>query len=253
VVQEAVPSIAPSPARATARGTTLVTGAAGFIGSHVVDALLARGHRVVAVDDLSGGFRDQIDPRAAFVRGSILDVELIHRLFDEHRFGYVFHLAAYAAEGLSHFIKRFNYQNNLIGSVNLINAAIRHDGTQTRAFSYIADVAPVIAASIERPEAYDQAFNIGADRAVTVNALGETVSCALGVPFRPEYWPARVEVAHIHACHDKARAILGFCDRVPLEDGVRAMAARARRVGPRGSEPFGALELERHLPPSWQA
>ena len=104
-----------------------MTGAAGFIGSHVVGELLAHGHDVVALDDLSGGFQSNVDDRATFVEGSILDVELIDRLFDEHHFAYVFHLAAYAAEGLSHFIRRFNYQNNLIGSVNLINAAIHHE------------------------------------------------------------------------------------------------------------------------------
>ena len=49
------------------------------------------------------------------------------RVFREHRVRRVYHLAAYAAEGLSHFIRRFNYQNNLIGSVNLINASVNHD------------------------------------------------------------------------------------------------------------------------------
>ena len=84
--------------------SVLVSGGAGFIGAHVVRSLLDRGHRVVALDDLSGGFRDNVDPRATFVEGSILDVPLVDRLFDTHRFAYVFHLAAYAAEGLSHFI-----------------------------------------------------------------------------------------------------------------------------------------------------
>ena len=57
----------------------------------------------------------------------MLDQQLLHRLFERYRFTYVYHLAAYAAEGLSHFIKRFNYKNNLIGSVNLINEAVNHD------------------------------------------------------------------------------------------------------------------------------
>src|SRR5580704_5168268 len=106
--------------------TSLVTGGAGFIGSHVADELLAMGHKVVVLDDLSGGFEDNVPSEAIFVKGSILDHELIDRLFERHNFTYVYHLAAYAAEGLSHFIKRFNYENNLIGSVNLINASVNH-------------------------------------------------------------------------------------------------------------------------------
>ena len=106
--------------------TSLVTGGAGFIGSHVADELITLGHKVVVLDDLSGGFEDNVPRQAVFVKGSILDHDLIERLFERHRFTYVYHLAAYAAEGLSHFIKRFNYQNNLIGSVNLINASVNH-------------------------------------------------------------------------------------------------------------------------------
>src|ERR1700685_4247965 len=106
--------------------TSLVTGGAGFMGSHVAENLLNMGHEVVVLDDLSGGFEENVPKRATFVRGTILDHELVDRLFDRHSFQYVYHLAAYAAEGLSHFIKRFNYSNNLIGSVNLINASVNH-------------------------------------------------------------------------------------------------------------------------------
>lgn len=106
--------------------TSLVTGGAGFIGSHVADEALRLGHKVVVLDDLSGGFEDNVPKDAIFVKGSILDHDLIERLFDRHNFTYVYHLAAYAAEGLSHFIKRFNYNNNLIGSVNLINASVNY-------------------------------------------------------------------------------------------------------------------------------
>src|SRR5687767_2844675 len=106
---------------------SLLTGGAGFIGAHVCRELLNLGHKVIVLDDLSGGFRENVPQGAQFVEGSITDHELLDKLFTEHKFDYVYHLAAYAAEGLSHFIRRFNYTNNLIGSVNLINAAVRHE------------------------------------------------------------------------------------------------------------------------------
>lgn len=102
----------------------LVTGGAGFIGSHVTDRLVESGHDVTVLDDLSGGFVENVNASARFVEGSVIDRDLVGRLFDESRFEYVYHLAAYAAEGLSHFIKRFNYENNLMGSINLINASV---------------------------------------------------------------------------------------------------------------------------------
>ncbi len=118
--------------------TSLVTGGAGFMGSHVAEHLLAMGHDVVVLDDLSGGFRENVPAGATFVAGSILDHDLVERLFKRHSFEYVYHLAAYAAEGLSHFIKRFNYNNNLIGSVNLINAAVNHG---TKRFVFTSSIA----------------------------------------------------------------------------------------------------------------
>src|SRR5215471_10068602 len=106
---------------------TLVTGGAGFMGSHVAEHLLKMGQEVIVLDDLSGGFEDNVPNGAKFVQGSIFDHRLVDSLFEKYSFDYVYHLAAYAAEGLSHFIKRFNYNNNLIGSINLINAAVNHN------------------------------------------------------------------------------------------------------------------------------
>lgn len=104
-----------------------VTGAAGFIGSHVAKWLLRDGIDVVALDDLSGGVRDSVPRGAKWVQGPITDLELLTRLFETEQFDYVYHLAAYAAEGLSHFIRRYNYQTNLINSVNLIDLAVNLD------------------------------------------------------------------------------------------------------------------------------
>jgi UDP-glucose 4-epimerase len=104
----------------------LVTGGAGFIGSHLVDYLIDEmGEEVVVIDDLSGGFRDNVNKKARFINGSINDIRLVNKTMK--RVDVVYHLAAYAAEGLSHFIKNFNYNNNLVGSINLINAAVNEN------------------------------------------------------------------------------------------------------------------------------
>ena len=114
------------------------------------------GHTVTVLDDLSGGYAQNIPQGAAFVKGSILNHELIDRLFREKQFTHVYHLAAYAAEGLSHFIRRFNYSNNLIGSVNLLNASVNF-GVKTFVFTssiavYGAGQSPMTEEMIPVPE-----------------------------------------------------------------------------------------------------
>ena len=79
---------------------------------------------MIVLDDLSGGTAANVPAGAEFRHGSVCDPDVVDAVFAAHRVDYVFHLAAYAAEGLSHFIKRFNYMNNVVGSVNLINAAV---------------------------------------------------------------------------------------------------------------------------------
>ncbi len=325
----------------------LVTGGAGFIGSHVSRHLLKMGYEVVVLDDLSGGFEDQVPTGAKLVIGSITDAALVNRLFSECQFEYVFHLAAYAAEGLSHFIKHFNYTNNLLGSVNLINAAVNHqvkcfvftssiavygsnvvpmteqmipqpedpygiakyaveldlreshemfglnyvvfrphnvygenqnigdpyrnvigifinqimqdqpmtifgDGLQTRAFSYIDDVAPIIAASITRPECFNKVFNVGADTPCTVLELAEKVAAAMGVHPNIRYLPPRNEVKHAYASHDRVRAVFGdLIQNVPLEVGLARMAAWAKKVGARRGKPFKHIEVHKNMPSIW--
>ena len=136
--------------------TTLVTGGAGFMGSHLADELVAMGHRVVVLDDLSGGSRANAPAAAELVQGSVTDHECVDRLFARHRFDHVFHFAAHAAEGLSHFRKRFNYTNNLLGSVNVINASV-NAGT-VRCFVFTSSIAvygpaqvPTSESTIPRP------------------------------------------------------------------------------------------------------
>jgi UDP-glucose 4-epimerase len=117
---------------------SLVTGGAGFIGAHLARALLDADHEVTVLDDLSGGFERNVPKGARFVKGSVVDDALVEKLFHDTKPDYVFHLAAYAAEGLSHFIRRFNYTNNLIGSVNLINASVR---AEVKRFVFTSSIA----------------------------------------------------------------------------------------------------------------
>jgi UDP-glucose 4-epimerase len=327
---------------------SLVTGGAGFIGAHVVNALINRGDKVIVVDDLSGGFEDYINPKAVFRNGSVYDHEFITKLFDEFKFDYVYHLAAYAAEGLSHFIRRFNYNNNLIGSINLINESIKHkvkcfvftssiavygagqvpmteattpmpedpygvskyavemdlrsahemfglnyvifrphnvygeyqnigdryrnvigifmnqlmqekpltifgDGNQTRAFSYIDDVAPHIARSVDIPEAYNEVFNIGADKEYTVNELAEVIMETMGIKGSIRHLPARNEVVNAYSDHSKAKRIFRISDEnfTSLKEGVRKMAEWAKTAGARESSRFSNIEITEKLPAVW--
>jgi UDP-glucose 4-epimerase len=107
--------------------TVLVTGGAGFIGSHISEELVGSGYRVIVLDDLSGGFESNVPKGATFVKGSITDYALLENLFQRYGFAYVFHAAAYASVGMSHFVKRLNYENNVMGSVNLINLSVNHN------------------------------------------------------------------------------------------------------------------------------
>jgi UDP-glucose 4-epimerase len=106
-------------------GTQLVTGGAGFIGSHLVKHLLDHGHRVVVLDDLSGGRPENVDPRAELSISSVVRESDVERVFEAGDFEHVYHFAAFTAEGLSHFAKRLNYDVNVRGSINVINAAVR--------------------------------------------------------------------------------------------------------------------------------
>jgi UDP-glucose 4-epimerase len=325
----------------------LVTGGAGFIGAHVTAELVQRGHQVTVLDDLSGGFIDNIAPGARFIQGSITDVMLVNNLFDHVRFDYVYHLAAYAAEGLSHFIKRFNYDNNLMGSINLINAAINTgvkcfvftssiavygtspqlpmteetpahpedpygiakyaveqelavckrmfdlnyiifrphnvygerqniadkyrnvvgifmnqilqnkpmtvfgDGTQTRAFSYIGDMAPIMAEAIDTPGAYNQVFNIGADQPYSINELATAIAQAMGVTPDIQHLPARDEVVNAYSSHEKVQRTFGPRRLYTLEEGLGRMAAWVKQHGARMSKEFDGIEVTKNFPKAW--
>jgi len=326
----------------------LVTGAAGFIGSHVVDHCLALGMTVTATDDLSGGFLRNVPSGSRFVQGDLRDAAFVTSLWDTENFDTVYHLGAYAAEGLSHFIRRYNYQTNLIASVNLINEAIKHDvkcfvftssiavygcnqtpmvetltpqpedpygiskyaveldlkaahemfglnhvifrphnvygerqniadryrnvigifmnqllqdqpmtifgdGSQSRAFSHVDDVAPIIARAPLVPEATNRVFNVGADTPYSVLELAEEVAAALGRPSRIQHLEARNEVMHAFADHTAVRTVFAPEAPVDLAIGLRRMARLVLDQGPAAPIRFDNIEVSRNLPASWRS
>ncbi len=100
----------------------LVTGGAGYIGSHAVKELLDAGHQVVVLDNLSKGHEEAIDKRAAFVRGSTQDIDLVVNKMKLHEVEAVMHFAADIEVGESVTDPYKYYQNNFSNSVMLLEA-----------------------------------------------------------------------------------------------------------------------------------
>lgn len=325
--------------------TVLITGGAGFIGSHVAKHCLDLGFEVVVIDDLSGGSTENIPEGCHFIECSVLDQNELDAIFHVDRPKYVYHLAAYAAEGLSHFIRNFNYQNNLIGSMNIINACVKYDvkclvftssiavmangvppyqenepfrpadpygiakaaveqdlhcalemfglnyivfrpfnvygpgqnigdkyrnvigifmnqimngqpltvfgdGKQTRAFSYIDDVAPHIARSVQMEEAYNNVFYIGGSQSYSIKHLIDVIAREFETVPEVTYLQERHEAKVASALTEKAQQLFGR-SWTPLELGIRKMAAWAREVGPRKSSEFQNIEIRKNLPEGW--
>jgi UDP-glucose 4-epimerase len=106
-----------------------VTGCAGLLGSNYTRHLLSNGHEVVGIDDLSGGYKAFVPSgeNFTFVKMNLEKRKKIVELFEKEKPDVLLHFAAYAAEGLSPFIRNYNYRNNLICSANLINECITHN------------------------------------------------------------------------------------------------------------------------------
>jgi len=106
-----------------------VTGCAGLLGANYTRHLLANGHEVIGIDDLSGGYKAFLPKgeKFTFAKFDLERRKKVVELFEEHKPDVLFHFAAYAAEGLSPFIRNFNYRNNLICSANLINECVAHN------------------------------------------------------------------------------------------------------------------------------
>lgn len=106
--------------------TILVTGIGGFLGSHCAEHLLRAGHRVIGLDDLSGGTISNIPPGVIFYKGDICDEAAVNRLFAHHKIDAIVHCAAFASENLSHNCRLHTYRSIVMGSATLVNAAVNH-------------------------------------------------------------------------------------------------------------------------------
>ena len=108
--------------------TILITGVAGLLGSRLADWILKNKpeYKVVGIDDLSGGYKENIPKDVEFW---IMDLthKNIENCFKTYNPKYVFHFAAYAAEGLSPFIRTYNYTNNLLATANVVNNCINYN------------------------------------------------------------------------------------------------------------------------------
>ena len=104
----------------------LITGVAGLLGSRLADHLVSHNIQVIGIDNLSGGYIENVNPKVIFYNMDLQDTKL-RDIFEQHKPTFVYHFAAYAAEGLSPFIRTYNYKNNLVSTANIINECIRHD------------------------------------------------------------------------------------------------------------------------------
>jgi UDP-glucose 4-epimerase len=108
----------------------ILTGCAGLLGANYSRHLIQNGHNVLGIDNLSGGYKSFLPKdkeNFSFKKINLENRKKVSEIFEDYKPDVCIHFAAYAAEGLSPFIRNFNYRNNLICSANLINECIIHD------------------------------------------------------------------------------------------------------------------------------
>jgi UDP-glucose 4-epimerase len=111
------------------RKNVLITGVAGLLGSRLARWITVNrpDYEVFGIDDLSGGFRENVPPGVQFLKFNLEDQARLEQAFKQFRPSIVYHFAAYAAEGLSPFIRTYNYRNNLLVTSDIVNHCINFD------------------------------------------------------------------------------------------------------------------------------
>ena len=106
----------------------LITGVGGLLGSRLADWIINNtDNQVVGIDDFSGGYIENVNKKIIFYKFNLTNLDKLYNVFKKEKIEIVYHFAAYAAEGLSPFIRKFNYENNVIASSNLITCSIEHN------------------------------------------------------------------------------------------------------------------------------
>ena len=105
----------------------LITGVAGLIGSRIAEWVITHHpeYKVIGIDNLSGGYKENI-PKSVDFHQLDISTDDLDPVFSSGKIDYVFHFAAYAAEGLSPFIRKFNYTNNLVATAGIVNKCIQY-------------------------------------------------------------------------------------------------------------------------------
>lgn len=312
--------------------TVLVTGGAGFIGSHMAQRLLDLGNKVVVLDNESTGLRENVPAGTDYLLGDVSRPEDVEAAFAKG-LDAVFHIAGQASNIRSFDEPFADLSTNVIGTLNVLQACIRHrvprllfassmttyghpeklpvsetevprpisyygitkyaaeryvlatagrpdlnfpfhatafrmfnvygerqrldnpyqgvlgffvgnalsgkpitihsDGEQTRDFVYIRDVVDAWVGALDRPEAYEQAFNIGFGQAISINRLVDEVLTASGTSradYPIQHGPLRPgDQRHMSADISKARRLLDWQPQVGLAEGLKNTLVWARK------------------------
>lgn len=216
--------------------TILVTGGAGYIGSHVVQYLRRCGREVVVLDDLSGGFRDAV-PAGCLVEGNIGDRDLLDGLFVRHDINAVMNFASFIEVGASVKNPSAYYRNNVSNTLELLDAMARH-GVKHLIFSSTAAIfgdpeyTPIDEAHPKSPISpygrskwlieqllpdYEQAYGLNSVCLRYFNAAGADPDGALGERHQPE---THLIPLVLQAASGRREAISIFGTDYPTPDGT---------------------------------